>query len=107
MVRALLALIVVLALVPTVEVVEQAVHLIEHGAGVDEHDLGHHDHGDDGANGCAELSHLSGAGLGPVSDPRVVTAAAPSAATSTLDYLAVDAWRDRGSPPPPHRPPIG
>lgn len=105
--RALLALVIVLALVPTVEVVEQAVHLVEHGAGVDEHDLGHHDHDDDGANGCAELSHLNGAGLGLVDRVPVVTAAAPPTATSTLDFLAVDAWRDRGSPPPPHRPPIG
>ena len=104
--RALLALVIVLALVPTVEVVEQVVHLVEHGAGVDDHDLGHHDHDDDGANGCAELSHLSGAGLGLIGSAQVGTAV-PSAAAATVDYLAIDAWRDRGSSPPPHRPPIG
>ena len=104
--RSLLALLIVLATVPTIEVLEQAAHLIEHGFGDDDHDLGHHDHDDDGANGCAELSRIYGAAQA-VPSARAATLHGQARVAHLVTHRPVDPWRDRGSSPPPYRPPIG
>lgn len=107
MARVLLAILLTLALLPTVETVEQLVHLVEHGAGDAAHEFGHHEHEDDGAGGCAEFAHLGMSVVGAPVGARTATPTAPRTAGAAVAFLAVDAWRGLGSTAPPLRPPIG
>ncbi len=102
-----LALVFVLALLPSAELVEQAVHVVEHAlAGEDPGHGAHHDV-PAGEHGCTELVHVCGghhgAGLSvtslvPVASAHAVAARAPTVAPHDLDDLAAVT--------PPHRPPI-
>lgn len=103
-----IALLLLLAVLPTVELTEQAVHVIEHALVGHATDHGaHHDdsHGDE--HGCTGLMHLCSCHHTQVtmSLARVVTTA-----VETLESMTASApppLADLNSLEPPHRPPIG
>ena len=101
-----LALLLLLAVLPTVELVEQGVHVVEHtlaGEAAD-HDA-HHDEAPGDEHGCTGLVHLCGhqVQLTPTTTPS------PARAALTLAHLAVAVppqLIDHAPHEPPHRPPI-
>jgi hypothetical protein len=103
----LLSLLLVLSLLPTMEVVEAAVHLVEHG------DLAHGDSDGHGTSalgsdehGCSGTFHLCGCHSASVITPtpsELQAHHAPSSRTASF----VSTGRDGlGATAPPHRPPI-
>lgn len=104
----LLALLLLLAVLPTVEAAEQMTHLIEHVFEAEAPDhTAHHDdsHGDE--HGCTGLIHLCSG-----HHPQVIAAVAV-VKTSTVelqDAITIGAPStlvDLNALEPPHRPPIG
>jgi len=104
----LLSLLLLLAVVPTVELTEQVAHVVEHAleGEVSDHDAHHDDtHGDE--HGCTGLMHLCGCHHTQVtmSMARVATTA-----IETLESMIASSpppLVDLTSLEPPHRPPIG
>lgn len=103
----LLALLLLLAVLPTAEVTEQAIHLIEHAVHGDEPDhLAHHDdtHGDE--HGCTGLMHLCGCHYTQITFALDVVS---TRAVETLESVTAGlppVLIDLNSLEPPHRPPI-
>ncbi len=103
----LLALVLLFAVLPTVELIEQAVHVVEHAIDGDAptHSAHHDDsHGDE--HGCTGLVHLCGCHHTQITASTVATT---SRAVETLASLAPSApgtLRGLTSIAPPHRPPI-
>lgn len=103
----LLALLVLLAVLPTAEVTEQVVHLIGHALEADAPDhLAHHDdsHGDE--HGCTGLMHLCSCHHTQVTAgvAFVATRSIEAAASVSIDDPA--SLVDLTSQEPAHRPPI-
>lgn len=104
----LLALVLLLAVLPTVEVTEQIVHLVEHALEADVPDhTAHHDESQGDEHGCTGLVHLCSC------HHAQVTFAVPVMTASTIETLESLASEtphelvDLNSLEPPHRPPIG
>lgn len=104
----ILAILLLLAVLPTVELSEQVVHVVTHaieGEGPDH--TAHHDGSEGDEHGCTGLMHLCSCHHTQVtiSLARVVTTA-----VETLESMAAFApppLIDLTSLEPPHRPPIG
>lgn len=103
----LVALLVLLAVLPTAELAEQVVHVVEHALHVEAPDHGaHHDDSQGDEHGCTGLVHLCG------HHPQI-TAGVPMVAARTIEIAAAlvsDApasLTDLTSLEPAHRPPIG
>jgi hypothetical protein len=101
----LLALLLLLAVLPTAELGEQLVHAIEHLVHHEDsaHSAHHEAHGDE--HGCTSLVHLCG------HQAQVTTSAALAIATTieTLDTTTIEepaGLRDLTAREPAHRPPI-
>ena len=102
-----LAILLLLAVLPTAELVEQAVHFIEHVAhGEPPSHSAHHDSEPGDEHGCTGLVHLCATNHG-----QVMTFAIPAMTTSeTIAVVSValpPPLADKNSLEPPHRPPIG
>lgn len=104
-----LALVFVLALLPTVELVEQGVHELEHvlAGEVAGHDAHHEEHDPAEEHGCTGLVHVCGGhhGLGVAASlpaPVLVGYEVGVIAPITITDLHGLSTRE-----PPHRPPIG
>ena len=101
-----LAIVLVIALGPsTSELVESAVHLVQHG------DLAHgadHPGGESDEHGCSALFHTCGCcHTGPTAvASRSRAGSAPSAPPSLALMIDIPRVFGRGNEPPPHRPPI-
>jgi len=104
----ILAILLLLAVLPTVELAEQAMHVVTHVlAGEATDHPAHHDdsHGDE--HGCTGLVHLCSCHTAQVM--MFVARGAPTA-VETLESMSVVApppLADLISLEPPHRPPIG
>lgn len=103
----LLALLLLLAVLPTVELTEQAVHVVEHVLHADAPDhSAHHDESHSDEHGCTGLVHLCGhhavarPSLG-IAVMRIVEASA------SISIAAPPILADLTSLEPAHRPPIG
>ena len=103
----MLALLLLLAVLPSMELVEQVVHVIEHAlhAEVTDHSA-HHDAEPGDEHGCTGLVHLC-------AHQAQVTAATAPRIDQRIETLAVVAialppqLADKHALEPPHRPPIG
>jgi hypothetical protein len=103
-----IALLLMLALLPSAELVEQAAHVIEHVVGGEAagHDAHHESHDPADEHGCTGLVHVCGAhhGAGIAS-----TASIPLMASRHRGLAAVivpSDLHDLAATAPPHRPPI-
>jgi hypothetical protein len=103
----LLSLLLLLAVVPTVELAEQLAHVIDHAVEGDAPDhAAHHDGTEGDEHGCTGLIHLCSC------HHASVTAAAPAPAMSAVELLRAVVARpppslvDLNSLEPPNRPPI-
>ena len=101
-----LAILLLLAVLPTAELVEQAVHVIEHVAhGEAPGHSAHHDGQPGDEHGCTGLVHLC------ANQVQVTTFALPVMTTSETIAVVVVALpaplADKDALEPPHRPPIG
>jgi hypothetical protein len=103
-----LAIVFVLALLPTVELVEQGAHAVEHvlvGEPAD-HDAHHEEHDPADEHGCTQLVHVCGLHHGFGLTPAVATPPLVLTATGAAAPLAPIDLHDLASREPPHRPPI-
>lgn len=99
-----IVVVLVLSMLPTMEVVEAAVHLVEYGDLVhDQHDQGGQLGTDE--HGCSGTFHLCGC-----HNANVMTAALSAAAISIpradTCFFDLNSWTGRGAKAPPIRPPI-
>jgi hypothetical protein len=118
-----LALLLVLALLPTAELVEQGAHVVEHvvrGEAADhdahhdarDNDQGAHDDGDGHGDShdehaCTGLVHVCGGGHGAgLTATRHVPALAGGVVVAFAELAPPHDLRDLAALPPPHRPPI-
>jgi len=103
-----LAIVFVLALLPTVELVEQGVHAVEHVLAGEPagHDAHHEDHDPADEHGCTQLVHVCGGHHGFGLTPAVPAAAAVRAVTVAAVSTIPLELHDLASREPPHRPPI-
>lgn len=104
----LIGLLLLLAVLPTVEVAEQVAHVVEHALAAEAPDhAAHHDDTQSDEHGCTGLVHLCSCHH----TQATVTAAgsAPSGAETVVFVGAELPPRlvDLNAPEPPHRPPIG
>jgi hypothetical protein len=103
-----LAILLLLAVLPTVELAEQLVHVVEHALHAETPDhSAHHDAEPGDEHGCTGLVHLCA-----THQAQVTTQAAPQPVVSieTLAVMTIDlppALTDKNALEPPHRPPIG
>jgi hypothetical protein len=102
-----LAILLLLAVLPTAELVEQAVHVIEHVAhGETPGHSAHHDQEPGDEHGCTGLVHLCA-----THQVQVTTFALPVMTTSETIAVVVaklpPPLADKNALEPPHRPPIG
>jgi hypothetical protein len=104
-----LAIAIVLALLPTVELVEQGAHVIEHALHHDavDHDAHHDDHDPAEEHGCTELVHVCGGHHGFGVTPTLRAPVTVERQLAAVDPLAPSDLHDLAAPEPPHRPPIG
>ena len=103
-----LALLVVLALLPTIEVVEQAAHVVEHvlAGEAPDHDAHHDEHDAGDEHGCTPLVHLCGGHQGLGMAPGVVASIALAFETSAPASLLPLDLTDLATREPMYRPPI-
>jgi hypothetical protein len=99
-----IALLVLLAVLPTVEVTEQLTHWVEHVFHAEEFGHGaHHDAGDE--HGCTDLLHLCGHHT-QVTTSVVVLATRGIETTTWLTVASPPSLANLTSLEPAHRPPI-
>jgi hypothetical protein len=104
----MLALLVLLAVLPTVELVEQVVHVVEHALDGDAPDhLAHHDESDGDEHGCTGLVHLCGCHHTQVTAGVTIVASRAIESAASLSIAAPASLADLISLEPAHRPPIG
>ena len=101
-----LALVVALSILPTVEVTETVMHLIEHG------DLAHDEHDGRGValgsdeHGCSGTFHLCGHVASMISPTLLVEVRAVQVPATASCTFPPDSCMGRGAMAPPIRPPI-
>lgn len=103
-----LALLLLFAVLPTVELTEQVVHLVEHTLHADAPDhAAHHDdsHGDE--HGCTGLVHLCSCHHTQVTAGVAFVATRSVEAAASVSIAAPASLIDLTSQEPAHRPPIG
>jgi hypothetical protein len=102
------AFLVLLAVLPTVELTEQVVHVVEHALAAEVADhAAHHDGSEDEEHGCTSLVHLCGCHHAQVTPALALTVSRAIEANGTLSVTVPDSLVDLTSHEPPHRPPIG
>ena len=104
----LVALLVLLAVLPTAELTEQVVHLVEHVMHADAPDhAAHHDdsHGDE--HGCTGLMHLCGCHHTQITANAHFVAVRSIELAAAIPTDAPASLADLTSLEPAHRPPIG
>ena len=103
----LLALIVLLAVLPTTELVEQVTHVVEHLLEAEAPDHSAHHGGDAGdEHGCTGLVHLCACHHAQVTEALRRVAIASTESPESLIVRAPPPLIDLNSLEPPHRPPI-
>ncbi|MDB4962833.1 MAG: hypothetical protein JWP01_2832 [Myxococcales bacterium] len=102
----LLSILLLLAVLPTVELTEQVVHLVEHALEVEAADhTAHHDPGDE--HGCTGLMHLCSCHHTQVNVAPTITATSSVETRASIATRVPPTLIDLNSLEPPHRPPIG
>lgn len=99
----ILAVVLAFSMLPSMEAVEAAVQLVQHGdlAHHDEHDLGTDEHG---CSGTFHLCDCHGVSAVPPALASVVIRSAPAQIFD--DNFDLDRWSGLGATAPPIRPPI-
>jgi hypothetical protein len=103
-----LAFLVLLAVLPTVEVTEQVSHFVEHAflAEVPDHPV-HHDESQGDEHGCTGLIHLCSCHHSQITIAFTLVEAGAIETIDTVNIGAPASLADLTSPEPVHRPPIG
>jgi hypothetical protein len=104
----LIALLLLLAVLPTVEGTEQVAHVVEHALAAEAPDHpAHHDDTQSDEHGCTGLVHLCGCHH---TQATVTVAVLGTPGAETVVFVAAGLpprLVDLNAPEPPHRPPIG
>jgi hypothetical protein len=104
----LVALLVLLAVLPTVELAEQVVHLAEHVVQGDAPDhAAHHDDSQGDEHGCTGLIHLCSCHQSQVTAGIAIIVTRSVEAAASLSIADPASLTDLTSLEPAHRPPIG
>ncbi len=99
-----LAVLIVLALLPTGELIEQGVHVAEHAFA--DHDAHHEDHDPAEEHGCTGLVHVCGGHHGLGVTPSLATPVLVGSEIGLVEPLTPSDLHDLAQRQPPHRPPI-
>ena len=103
----LLALLLLFAVLPTAELTEQAIHVVEHVlAHEDPGHSAHHDAEPGDEHGCTGLVHLCGHHMTQITAAHVALAITATITPELLAVAAPSALVDLNALEPPHRPPI-
>jgi hypothetical protein len=104
----LLALLLLLAVLPTAELAEQASHVVSHLLGDDAADhVGHHDASQGDEHGCTGLVHLCSCHQTQITASYVNVVIRNIEQAESLTIRVPDSLVDLTSPEPAQRPPIG
>jgi hypothetical protein len=103
-----LAFVLVLAMLPTVELLEQGAHAVEHAFAGEpaDHDAHHEDHDPADEHGCTGLVHVCGGHHGLGVAPSLPAAVLVAYDIGLVEPLAPADLHDLAGRAPPHRPPI-
>ncbi len=104
----LIALVLLLAVLPTAEVAEQVAHVVEHALEAEAPDhAAHHDDTQSDEHGCTGLVHLCSCHH---TQATVTAGVLATSSARTVAFVAAELpprLVDLNAPEPPHRPPIG
>ena len=104
----MIAFLLLLAVLPTVEVTEQLAHVIEHALSAEGADhTAHHDDQPGDEHGCTGLIHLCGSHYLQATMTLAVVTSRADLSTDAARMSAPDSLADLTTPEPAQRPPIG